>query len=130
MSLSFSLTKNKPSKKLVEAYLLASSCWSLPWLILRHNHSKRRLIFNELLGVICQEDRIILFLFVLNYLVSRKNIHLIKAFNCIRLIWLRIGTDEHSYEHGNEPSGSIKWWDYFLSGCAIGSFLRRAQLHK
>jgi hypothetical protein len=27
-------------------------------------------------------------------------------------------------------SGSIKCWDYFLSGCAIGSFSRRAQLHE
>jgi hypothetical protein len=36
---------------------------------------------------------------------------------------------EGSCEHGNEPSGSIKCWDYFLSGCAIGSFSRTAQLH-
>jgi hypothetical protein len=26
------------------------------------------------------------------------------------LIWLRIGTSEGSYEHGNDPSGSIKCW--------------------
>jgi hypothetical protein len=26
-------------------------------------------------------------------------------------IWLRIGTMEGSCEHGNEPSGSIKWWE-------------------
>jgi hypothetical protein len=44
----------------------------------------------------------------------------------IGLIWLRIGADEHC----NEPSGSIKCWDYFLSGCAIGSVSRRAQLHE
>jgi hypothetical protein len=43
----------------------------------------------------------------------------------IGLIWLRVGTGG-----GNEPSGSIKCWDYFLSGCAIGSFSRRAQLHQ
>jgi hypothetical protein len=49
----------------------------------------------------------------------------------IGLIWLKIGTSVGSTcEHGNEPSGSIKWWDYFLSGCAIGSFSRRAQLHE
>jgi hypothetical protein len=29
---------------------------------------------------------------------------------------------EGSCEHGNEPSGSIKYWYYFLSDCAIGSF--------
>jgi hypothetical protein len=37
---------------------------------------------------------------------------------------------EVSCEHGNEPSVFIKCWDYFLSGCAIGSFSRRAQLHE
>jgi hypothetical protein len=37
---------------------------------------------------------------------------------------------EGSCEHGNETWGSIKCWDYFLSGCAIGSFSRRAQLHE
>jgi hypothetical protein len=37
---------------------------------------------------------------------------------------------EVSCEHGNEPSGSIKCWDYFLSDCAIGSFSGRAQLHE
>jgi hypothetical protein len=26
-------------------------------------------------------------------------------------IWLRIGTVEESFEHGNEPSGSIKFWE-------------------
>jgi hypothetical protein len=31
-------------------------------------------------------------------------------------------------EHGNEPSGSINV-GIFLSGCATGSFSRRAQLH-
>jgi hypothetical protein len=48
----------------------------------------------------------------------------------IGLIWLRIWPVEGSCEHGNEPSDSIKCWDYFLSGCAIGSFSRRAQLHE
>jgi hypothetical protein len=37
---------------------------------------------------------------------------------------------EGSCEHGNEHSGSIKCWDYFLSGCATGSFSRKAQLHE
>jgi hypothetical protein len=35
---------------------------------------------------------------------------------------------EDSYEHGNEPSGSMKCWK-FLSSCTTGSFSRRAQLH-
>jgi hypothetical protein len=26
-------------------------------------------------------------------------------------IWLRIGTDGGSSEHGNEPSGFIKFWE-------------------
>jgi hypothetical protein len=30
---------------------------------------------------------------------------------CIGLIWLRIGTS--SCEHGNEPSGFIKYWEIF-----------------
>jgi hypothetical protein len=29
----------------------------------------------------------------------------------IGLIWLRIGTVEGSYEHGNEPLGSIECWE-------------------
>jgi hypothetical protein len=29
----------------------------------------------------------------------------------IGLIWLRIGIVEGSCEHGNEPSGSIKYWE-------------------
>jgi hypothetical protein len=29
----------------------------------------------------------------------------------IGLMWLRIGTVEGSCEHGNEPSGSIKYWE-------------------
>jgi hypothetical protein len=33
---------------------------------------------------------------------------------------------EDPCEHGDEPSGSIKCWE----GCTIGSFSRRAQLHK
>jgi hypothetical protein len=37
---------------------------------------------------------------------------------------------EGSCEHGNEPSGSIKYWDYFLGGCASGSFSGMAQLHE
>jgi hypothetical protein len=37
---------------------------------------------------------------------------------------------EGSCEHGNEPLGSTKCWDYFLSACAIGSFPRRAQLRE
>jgi hypothetical protein len=37
---------------------------------------------------------------------------------------------EGSCEHGNELSGSIKFWVYFLSGWAIGSFSRRAQHHE
>jgi hypothetical protein len=34
-------------------------------------------------------------------------------------IWLRVGTSEGSYEHGNEPSGSIKCWEIleYLSDC-------------
>jgi hypothetical protein len=36
---------------------------------------------------------------------------------------------EGSYQHGNEPSGSIKAGK-FLSGCTIGGFSRRAQLCK
>jgi hypothetical protein len=32
-------------------------------------------------------------------------------------------------EHGNEPSGSIKYWK-FLSACITGSFIRRAQFHE
>jgi hypothetical protein len=34
---------------------------------------------------------------------------------------------EGSCEHGNEPSGSIKFGK-FLSGCTVGGFSRRAQL--
>jgi hypothetical protein len=26
-------------------------------------------------------------------------------------IWLRVGTSEGSYEHGDEPSGSSKYWE-------------------
>jgi hypothetical protein len=37
---------------------------------------------------------------------------------------------EGACEHGNEHSGSIKCWDYFLSGCAIGRFSGRAQLYE
>jgi hypothetical protein len=29
----------------------------------------------------------------------------------IGLIWLRIGTVEGSCEHGNEPEGSLKYWE-------------------
>jgi hypothetical protein len=41
-----------------------------------------------------------------------------------------VDVSRNNGEHGNEPSGSIKCWDYFLSGCLIGSFSRRAQLHE
>jgi hypothetical protein len=27
------------------------------------------------------------------------------------LVWLRIGTGGELFECGNEPSGSIKWWE-------------------
>jgi hypothetical protein len=28
--------------------------------------------------------------------------------------WLRIGSSGgHFCEHGNEPSGSVRWWDIF-----------------
>jgi hypothetical protein len=37
---------------------------------------------------------------------------------------------EGSFEHGDEPSGSIKCWEVILSGCKIGSFSSRAQLRK
>jgi hypothetical protein len=49
----------------------------------------------------------------------------------IGLMWLRIGTSGGggSYEHGNEPPGSIKCWK-FLSSCTIGWFSRRVQLHE
>jgi hypothetical protein len=33
----------------------------------------------------------------------------------IGLIWLRIGTVEGSCQHGNEPSGSIKCWEFLES---------------
>jgi hypothetical protein len=49
------------------------------------------------------------------------------------LDWIDLAQDravEGSYEHGNERSGSIKCWDYFLSGCGNGSFSSRAQLHE
>jgi hypothetical protein len=36
---------------------------------------------------------------------------------------------EGSCERGNEPSGSINAGK-FLSGCTIGGFSRRAQLHE
>jgi hypothetical protein len=36
---------------------------------------------------------------------------------------------EGSCENGNEPSGSIKFWE-IVSGCTIGRFSRRAQLHE
>jgi hypothetical protein len=38
------------------------------------------------------------------------------------------GPVEGSCEHGNEPSGSIKFWK-FLSSYTTGGFSRRAQLH-
>jgi hypothetical protein len=48
--------------------------------------------------------------------------------------WIDLAQDMDRWSvlvvHGNEPSGSIKCWVYFLSGCAIGSFSRRAQLHE
>jgi hypothetical protein len=34
---------------------------------------------------------------------------------------------EGYFEHGNEPSGSA---GKFLSGCTIGGFSRRAELHE
>jgi hypothetical protein len=45
------------------------------------------------------------------------------------MIWLRIGPVEGSCEHGNEPPGSIKYWE-ILSSCTIGGFSRRVQLHE
>jgi hypothetical protein len=46
--------------------------------------------------------------------------------------WIDLAQDSDQWraEHGNKPSGSIKCWVYFLSGCAIGNFSRRAQLHE
>jgi hypothetical protein len=31
--------------------------------------------------------------------------------------------------HGNEPSGSVKCWE-FLSSCTTGDFSRRAEMHE
>jgi hypothetical protein len=36
---------------------------------------------------------------------------------------------ESYFEHGNEPSGSIKCWES-LSSCTICGFSRRVQLHE
>jgi hypothetical protein len=47
--------------------------------------------------------------------------------------WIYLAQDRDRWRalvNTNEPSGSIKCWVYFLSGCAIGSFWRRAQLHE
>jgi hypothetical protein len=43
--------------------------------------------------------------------------------------WIDLAQNrEGSCEHGNEPSGSIRCWE-FLSGCATGGLSRRARLH-
>jgi hypothetical protein len=37
---------------------------------------------------------------------------------------------EGSCEHGNEPSGSVKYWEILEFSCIVGGFSRRAQLRE
>jgi hypothetical protein len=47
--------------------------------------------------------------------------------------WIELAQDRDQWRalggHGNEPSDSIKCWE-FLSSCTVGGFSRRAQLHE
>jgi hypothetical protein len=43
----------------------------------------------------------------------------------IGLIWLRIGTVEGSCEHGDEPSGSIEYWEV-LEGLHNSRLLKKS----
>jgi hypothetical protein len=45
------------------------------------------------------------------------------------LIWLRIGTGDGSFKCSNEPSGSIKCWDFFFTSWEPGNFSRWTLLH-
>jgi len=56
-----------------------------------------------------------------------KNIHEVEWGAWSGLIWLRIGTGGGTFKRSNEPSGSMKCWE-FLEHLRIGKLLKKGSV--